>query len=52
MDINLLLRREQIALMLARVAATPEARVTQERLAGLYGASLRKIAFRRSPVRG
>jgi hypothetical protein len=50
MDINFLLRREQIALMLARAAATPEIKAAHESLASFYGARLRKIAFLSVPA--
>jgi hypothetical protein len=45
MDINFLLKREQIALMLAKAADTLEARDAHECLARFYGARVRKIAF-------
>jgi len=45
MDINFLLKREQIALMLGKAAETLEARNDHERLARFYGERLREIAF-------
>ena len=45
MDINFLLKREQIALMLVKAAETLEARNDHERLARFYGARLREVAF-------
>jgi hypothetical protein len=45
MDINFLLKREQISLMLAAAAISPDARLAHERLACFYGARLREVAF-------
>lgn len=45
MDINYLLKREQISLMKARCAKTIEARMAHEGLARGYSARLRQIAF-------
>jgi hypothetical protein len=45
MDINFLLKREQIALMLVKTAKTREARNDHECLARFYGARLREVAF-------
>ena len=45
MDINYLLKREQISLMKAGSAKTVEARMAHEGLARGYAARLRQIAF-------
>ncbi|MEO7692299.1 MAG: hypothetical protein ABIS51_23650 [Sphingomonas sp.] len=45
MDINYLLKREQISLMKAGSAKTIEARMAHAGLARGYGARLRQIAF-------
>jgi len=50
MDINYLLKREQISLMKAGNAKTIEARIAHEGLARGYAARLRQIAFPRSSV--
>jgi hypothetical protein len=52
MDINFLLKREQIALMLVKTAKTLEARDDHERLARYYGARLREIAFPKVAISG
>lgn len=44
-DINYLLRREQISLLNARTARSPEARAAHRALAGLYAAALRDSSF-------
>jgi hypothetical protein len=45
MDINFLLKREQISLMLAAAATSFDARVAHESLARFYAARLREVAF-------
>ncbi|MEI9851107.1 MAG: hypothetical protein WDN24_10015 [Sphingomonas sp.] len=45
MDINYLLKREQISLMRAEVAGSVEARIAHEGLARGYGARLRQSAY-------
>lgn len=45
MDINYLLRRQQVSLMRAKAAAGCEARHAHEGLARAYTARLREIAF-------
>lgn len=45
MDINYLLKSEQIALMREKLALTQEARHAQAILARFYGDRLRQIAF-------
>lgn len=45
MDINFLLKRQQIALMLAKIATTREIREAQQTLAHFYGDRLRQVAF-------
>ncbi len=53
MDINYLLRREQISLMMAARATSPEARHAHGALARGYGTLLAKARFphRRAPIR-
>ncbi len=51
MDINFLLKREQISLMLARAALSFEAREQHERLARFYSARVREIAFLANPLK-
>lgn len=53
MDINYLLRREQISLMMAARATSPEARHAHGALARGYGTLLAKARFphRRAPMR-
>ncbi len=45
MDINYLLKREQISLMRAKAASCVEAKIAHDGLARGYGARLRRIAF-------
>lgn len=45
MDINYLLKREQVSLMRAKAARSAEARVAHEGLARAYGQRLRQVAF-------
>lgn len=45
MDVNYLLSREQIELIKARDAATPEARAAHAGLARVYGAALERSDF-------
>ena len=45
MDINYLLKREQISLMQAEKARSVEARIAYEGLARGYGAKLRESAY-------
>lgn len=45
MDINYLLKREQISLMRAQAARGAEARAAHQGLARAYGLRLRQIAF-------
>jgi hypothetical protein len=50
MDINFLLKRQQIALMLANLAPTREIRDAQQTLARFYGDRLSQIAFPKRAV--
>ena len=52
MDINFLLKREQIALMLGKAAKTLEARNDYERLARFYGERLKESAFPKVAING
>jgi len=52
MDINFLLKREQIALILGKAAKTLEARNDYERLARFYGERLRECAFPKVAING
>jgi len=45
MDINYLLKREQISLMQAKRAHSAEARIAHEGLARCYGARLRETRY-------
>lgn len=45
MDINYLLKRQQVSLMQASAANSPEARIAHEGLARVYTERLRQIAF-------
>ena len=45
MDINYLLKREQVSLMRAKAARGIEARAAHEGLARAYGKRLRQVAF-------
>ncbi len=50
MDINYLLKREQISLMQAKKASSVEARIAHEELARCYGARLRQTTYPHAAV--